>query len=530
MKQRQSEDRPCALVRVSTDDQDTRQQEFEVLAYCRQRWGIDLPETAIYREEGVSGRNEIEDRPGLQAAVRACLTGTFTHLVVHKMDRSARNLAVMAKIIRDLDKADVAFIAIMEQIDTSQFGAKLVAHLMLSFAEHFSDNLGKEVRKGKAKRKRLGLHNGHLPFGVAQSEDGTILPDTRPITILSGESTNHAGLTRIFELAAGDYNFTDIAAEMTRLGYLPPSSVIWSRSTIRRILYNRFYLGMIPLTNNRSSIDRNPEHWTAGKHQPLIAADLWRRAHVAVGRHTAHPQTTRSDAIPHALGGGIVRCAPCLGQGKDIGMHYHNDKTHPMLLCGNRRKARMCQSSSIRVAEVERNVLAFLDGIALPQDQVRQALDAYQRQQGTTRHHERHIKDVTTRLEREADLYALGHRDRATYLATRRELEDQLRRLTAEASPTPQREHVLKIGEYLAYLPRAWQDASEEQRRRLVRLLIEAVWVENDQVIAITPSPQLTPYLHVCDPIIGMRLRSHTDDHFPTGTLIFHGHALRDCG
>ncbi|MBF6591980.1 MAG: recombinase family protein, partial [Ktedonobacterales bacterium] len=90
--------RPCAVVRVSMDDQDLRQQLAEVQRWCAVTLGAELAEDAIYREQGVSGwRNRtLAQRPKLAEAVAGCLAGRYTHLVVHKVDRSARNVALMA--------------------------------------------------------------------------------------------------------------------------------------------------------------------------------------------------------------------------------------------------------------------------------------------------------------------------------------------------------------------------------------------------------------------------------------------------
>src|SRR5262249_47732093 len=96
--------RPCGLVRVSTDEQADQfslpMQIEKVTAYCREQLGIELPEAALFREEGVSGRpGSLTKRPGLAAVLEACRAGRYTHLVVHKLDRLGRNVGLVSSVL-----------------------------------------------------------------------------------------------------------------------------------------------------------------------------------------------------------------------------------------------------------------------------------------------------------------------------------------------------------------------------------------------------------------------------------------------
>src|SRR5579863_8961603 len=74
-------------------------QALKFSEHCQRLLGASLPESAIFREEGVSGRTgSLKKRPGLSAALDACLAGTYTHLVVHKLDRLGRNVGLAAYV------------------------------------------------------------------------------------------------------------------------------------------------------------------------------------------------------------------------------------------------------------------------------------------------------------------------------------------------------------------------------------------------------------------------------------------------
>ena len=71
----------------------------------------------------------------------------ITHLVVHKIDRLARNLADYAAVKARLQKLGIRLVSVTEGMEEGPSG-RLVEGIMAAIAEFYSDNLGQEVRKG----------------------------------------------------------------------------------------------------------------------------------------------------------------------------------------------------------------------------------------------------------------------------------------------------------------------------------------------------------------------------------------------
>src|SRR5689334_9526735 len=122
--------RPCALVRVSSEEQVDQfslpMQTLKVQEHCRDQLGVTLPESAIFREEGVSGRpGTLKKRPGLSSALEACLAGTYTHLVVHKLDRLGRNVGLVSSVLEQLVEAGVIFVSVQDRVDASTAAGRL---------------------------------------------------------------------------------------------------------------------------------------------------------------------------------------------------------------------------------------------------------------------------------------------------------------------------------------------------------------------------------------------------------------------
>ena len=82
----------------------------------------------------------------------------FDLVVVHTLDRWARNLKVLLESVSLLDQHNVGLVSITEKLDWSTPEGRLVARILGSFGEFFSDMLATHVKKGIDERARQGKH------------------------------------------------------------------------------------------------------------------------------------------------------------------------------------------------------------------------------------------------------------------------------------------------------------------------------------------------------------------------------------
>jgi site-specific DNA recombinase len=83
--------------------------------------------------------------------------GLLDVVVVHKLDRFARNLRVTLETLERLDRAGAGFVSISESMDFTTPIGKVILATLAAFAQYYSDNLSWETKKGKAERKAQGL-------------------------------------------------------------------------------------------------------------------------------------------------------------------------------------------------------------------------------------------------------------------------------------------------------------------------------------------------------------------------------------
>jgi DNA invertase Pin-like site-specific DNA recombinase len=139
-------------IRVSTIDQNTSRQE-EQLA------GFELDETFT---DKASGKDTA--RPQLQAALKHLRKGDT--LIVHSMDRLARNLDDLRAIVKGLTDRGVAVQFVKESITFTGEDSpmsKLMLSVMGAFAEFERELIKERQREGIALAKTKGVYTGRKP-------------------------------------------------------------------------------------------------------------------------------------------------------------------------------------------------------------------------------------------------------------------------------------------------------------------------------------------------------------------------------
>ena len=174
--------RYALLARVSSEEQvegyslDAQIRAFRTLVDSR--GGIIYHE---WIEEGVSAHtDDVTKRPLFQEAISSALDKEYDVLVVHKLDRFARNARITLENLDKMDRAGHGFVSISEQMDFSTPIGKVMLANLAAFGQYYSDNLSTEVSKGLKERAMQGLWFGPPPFGY--------IPNEAKLVIVPGEA------------------------------------------------------------------------------------------------------------------------------------------------------------------------------------------------------------------------------------------------------------------------------------------------------------------------------------------------------
>ena len=158
-----------SYLRVSTRDQAYRGGEAEGFSIPAQRDANKRKAGSLgaivvkeFVDRGASAKTT--NRPELQGMLDYVSENNVDYVIVHKVDRLARNRADDVEINQALDKAGVRLVSTTESIDQTPSGM-LLHGIMSSIAEFYSRNLANEVTKGMTQKVRGGGTVSRAPLG-----------------------------------------------------------------------------------------------------------------------------------------------------------------------------------------------------------------------------------------------------------------------------------------------------------------------------------------------------------------------------
>jgi DNA invertase Pin-like site-specific DNA recombinase len=167
--------RAVAYLRVSTEEQrlgpEAQRAAIEAWA-TREKITI----VAWHTDAGVSGGSELDDRPGLGAALETLRAEHAGVLVVAKRDRLARDVAVAAAIERAAAKLGARVVS-ADGVGNGDSPADAFLRTILDGAAAYERALIRQRTKAALAAKRArGERSGEVPFGFSATEAGRLEP------------------------------------------------------------------------------------------------------------------------------------------------------------------------------------------------------------------------------------------------------------------------------------------------------------------------------------------------------------------
>lgn len=226
--------------RFSSDNQRSESIDAQLRAmraYCEQH-NYEIVET--YVDEAKSATTD--RRPAFQQMINDSSTHSFNILLVHKLDRFARNRYDSAVYKRELKKNGVIVYSVLENLDDSPESIMMEA-VLEGMSEYYSQNLAREVMKALQENALQCKHTGGKP-ALGYDVD----PITKKLVINEGE----AEIVRlIFAMYADGHGYTTIIDALHHRGVKTKSGNDFKKNSLYGILSNPKYQGIY--TYNRSS-------------------------------------------------------------------------------------------------------------------------------------------------------------------------------------------------------------------------------------------------------------------------------------
>ena len=142
----------------------------------------------------------------------------------------------------------------------------------------------------------------------------------------------------------------------------------------------------------------------------------------------------------------------------------------------------------------ERQVEWYLEQFVIPEDYQQRILDMYSNLSTKQQDVDKSKATLDGTLQRAKDLYAWGDISREEYQAQRDAILIERR----EFAPELGSEQILeRLADFLKHVAEGWRAAGQEQRNRLARALFEEITVQDQQVVAVRPTPELAHFFRI---------------------------------
>ena len=253
-------ERTALYIRVSTQKQadegfslEAQQERLE--AYCKaQGWTVD--QSDIYIDAGASGKST--DRTEFNRMVKAAEAGEVNRIVSLKLDRLARNTKDFLALVEKLDRVGCGLVLVKESFDTSTPHGKFALTMFAAMAELEVSTIQERTMSGRRQKAANGGSNGkRCPHGYSFVDGQYIIDES-----ISGL------IVDIFNMFIDRDSLSMIASRLNDEGHRTARGGKWYPATIKYILNNGFYAGLIQYEDSE----------VTGSHKAIISVEMYNKA------------------------------------------------------------------------------------------------------------------------------------------------------------------------------------------------------------------------------------------------------------
>ncbi len=305
------------------------------------------------------------DRPNLQRMLAHIEQTKVDYVIVHKVDRLARNRKDDVDINVRIVSAGAKLVSATENIDETPTG-KLMHGMLSSFAEFYSNNLATEVHKGMGQKAKMGGTPGKAPLGYLNV--GKLTDEGREVRTVIVDQDRADIIRWAFKAyATGEWTLRTMADELEALGLrtrrtpkLAGKPV--APNILNRILRNPYYKGLVPYQGVLYE----------GNHESLVDEVTWHKVQdVLDGNAVGEKQRVYRHYLKSS-----VWCGRCTSRLIITVTTNRYGNIYPYFVClGRQNRNIRCTRRAVLISKVERMVEDYWASVQLSPDR-REELEA----------------------------------------------------------------------------------------------------------------------------------------------------------
>ena len=325
-------------------------QRLQIETFCKANNILIIGE---YVDDGVSGGTF--DRPKFEEMLTDLNSGKANTVITKDLSRLGRDMNESSYYAEKyFPEAGIRYIAINDNFDSTKENEMAPVFFFLN--EMYLREGSKKVRATLKTKREKGLYCACPPYGYKKDDrnKNLLVPDPETSNIVK----------RIFHAAANGDSSIAIAHALSEEGVITPSkyrayyrdnfsskgmnyvSDKWNKTTVKRILQNRVYLGHTMLgksqkvsikSKKKKAVPKDEWAITLNTHVPLVSETIFEKAGINLAKGTKN--ASRNVATRNSIFRGLVFCKRCGHALCSGGTVYKGERDkYWYLTCTNNRK------------------------------------------------------------------------------------------------------------------------------------------------------------------------------------------------
>ena len=350
--------RAALYARFSSDLQRTESIDAQIRAMKKYCVDNNLQVVKIYTDEALSGKS-VTKRKGFLEMIDESGSDLFDVVIVHKLDRFARNRYDSAIYKAKLRKNGVEVYSVLEQLNGSPESIMLEA-LLEGMNEYYSKNLAREVMKGMKENAYQCKHTGGPPpLGFDIDDEGHLK--------INEEEAETVRI--IYDLYTKGYGYSYILDMLNEEGRMTKRGVPFGKNSLYQIIINEKNAGVYVYNkvaaensrkrrNNHLYKEEDEVIRIPGGCPAIVSKETFDKAMKRVERQKNHRFSTSKDEC--YLLTGVINCGEC-GHSMFSNKHTCGAKKYLHITYRCRFKRNHCCNKEINREYLEDYVIGLLE-------------------------------------------------------------------------------------------------------------------------------------------------------------------------